>query len=74
MFTGFVVPLAAEKFNGNAFHSFPRFAVNGHHGHFFVFLVNNVTEVGDLEIEHQRLILALDALFGGGSQVVDAFL
>ena len=72
--SGFVVPFAAVELHGDPFHGFPRFAVNSHHSHFFVFLVNDVTEVGDLEIEYQRFILALDALFGGGSQVVDAFL
>ena len=72
MFASLVVPLAAVQFHGDTFHSFPRFAVNGNHGHLVILLVNDVTEVGDLEIEYQRFILALDALLGGGSQEVDA--
>ena len=69
---GLGVPFGAVGFNGDPFHSFPRFAVHNRHGQILVLLVGNEAKARDLELDHHDFIIALDAFLGGGGQVIEA--
>ena len=72
VFSGFVVPLAAIDLHGDAFHGLARLAIDRHHGHLVVFCIGDKAKTRHLEVQYQRLILALDAFCGSSGQEVEA--